>query len=155
LFHSSQDNWYNGKWVAEEVVNNLGALLRPIDFLENTFVDGGTGTSKSRWHLECFSFVRRKVQHLLSDRLKKLNALGIGFDVKVVVVSLFLDAVKTLFKSILAVGDESRVFGGPGWVRSPFIVEHGVAHLIPATAWLEFFLKRVMSAVSLPVACID
>lgn len=56
---------------------------------------------------------RGKRKHLLGDRLQELDALLVGFDVKVVVVSLLFDAMESLFVTVLAMRNEARIFRSP------------------------------------------
>lgn len=77
---------------------------------------------------------------MLGNGLKELDALLIRLDIKVVIVSFFFDAMKTLLVTILAMGNETGIFRGPSGVRGPLIVEYFVAKLITAAARLETFL---------------
>ena len=77
---------------------------------------------------------------LLGERLEELDSAAAGLNVEVVVVSLFLDAVKAIFVLILAVGNEARVFACPCWMRGPVVVQEASDVLVTATADLAALL---------------
>lgn len=49
-------------------------------------------------------------------------------------MSLFFDTMKAFLELIFAVGDETGIFGCPGWMGCPLIVQDGPTKLIAPTA---------------------
>lgn len=122
------------------VINDINASFA-VNLLANTFEDRSALASKRSRHLEYLSLSWRHSEHLLSNRLQKLDALEVSLNVEVVIVSFLFDTVKAFLELVLAVGNKATVLRCPGWVRSPLIVKNGVAELITATARLKTLLE--------------
>jgi len=123
-----------------QLINDLLALLPTIELLDDAFVDRLTLTANASRNLEQLTLPFGHAEELLGEGFEKLDRAPACFDVVVVIVSFFFDLVQSLLVEVLPVGDEPGVFGRPGRVRCPVIVEDFVAKLITATAWLEALL---------------
>ena len=79
---------------------------------------------------------------MLSNWLQKLDRSVTDANVEVVVMTLFLYTMKSVFKVVLAMRCKSRLFRGPSGMCSPFIVEDCIANLVTATAFLGALLLK-------------
>jgi hypothetical protein len=123
-----------------ELLDDILALLAAVKLHDDALVDGLALTSKTRRKLECQLLLLRQATKRLSERLKQLNCTTASLYVVVVVVAFLFDTVKAFLVKVLLMSDEARVFTRPSGVRSPLIVQDGVAEFISAAACLLSFL---------------
>jgi hypothetical protein len=72
---------------------------------------------------------------LVGYRLKLLNRAAASLDIEVVIMSLLLDSVQALLKRVLTMGDETRIFGSPCWMRRPLVVQNRSTKFVAPTAY--------------------
>lgn len=147
LLEPSHNNRYDSEGVLKHFGGDLDTALSPINLLEDAPVDRSALAAEARWDLEGRSFRRQQCEHLLGDGLQELDALLVRLDVEVIVVALFLDTVEAFFVAILSVRNETTIFGCPGRMRRPLVVEDRLAELVPTRARLESLLFYALAGV--------
>src|SRR6478736_2877919 len=98
--------------MGEHVINNIDTSIT-INLLADALENRRALPSERNRHLECFSFSSRHGEHVLSNRLQKLDALNVSFNVEVIVVALFLDTVQAFLKLVLSMSNESAILRRP------------------------------------------
>ena len=136
LLETEKNDGQNMGWSLEHLLDDLLPALSVVDLFDHPLVDGLALSAKARRKLERGALGFRHNEELLHNRLDKLNRPRARLNVVVIVMSVLFNAMQGIFKLVLTVGNESRVFRRPRGVRSPFIIEHTVAQLITAAARL-------------------
>jgi hypothetical protein len=103
------------------VIDNIDAALS-INLLAYALKYRSALASESRWHVKCLPFRWGHCKHLLSNRFKKLDALQISFNVKIIIMAFFFDTMETLFKLIFTMSNKSGILTSPSGMRSPLVV---------------------------------
>ena len=137
LLHSSKERWDDIVRCAEEQCNDFIALLSTIDFEYCAPVDCLALSSKVGRKFEVSALIGGEGRKLLSNGFEQLDRSVACTEVGVIIVALFFDTMQAFFKLILAMSDKAGVFGGPGWVGCPFIVENKSAEVIAAATWFQ------------------
>jgi hypothetical protein len=120
----------------EHFTDDSPSALSVVYFLDHSLINSFTLSAKTWWKFEGRSFRLGHHQELLNNRFNELNCASASFDMVVIVMSIFFNAVQRIFKLILAVGHEARVFRLPSGVGRPFIIQNTVAQLVAPTAGL-------------------
>jgi hypothetical protein len=140
LLQTGHDDGHDREGVLEHLIGYFPTLLCSVNLLQDPLVDGRALSAKPGRHLEAWSLGGRQCQHLLRNRLQKLNALLVRLDIEVVVVTFFLDPMESLFIPVLSVSNEPAILRRPGRMGGPFIIQDRVAEFITAAAGLETLL---------------
>ena len=135
LLESSENNRNGDGRVLVKSSDDLESRVSSVDLLDDPLVDGLGLSSESRLESEDELLLGGHESDSSGDGFEESDRSEVGFDVVVVLVSFLLGSMERFLVDVLLVSDEgSRVLGGGGRMRDPFVVENVPAHRIPTRA---------------------
>ena len=130
-----QQNWHHAPGHREQLFDYVLSPITAVNLHDDALVDGLALTSKTRREHKVGAILLLHGEQLICDRFQLLDGATASLNVEVIVVALLFYPVKTFFELVLAVSNETGVFRGPCWMRSPFVVQDRLAQLVTATAY--------------------